>query len=43
MQNWLAEEMDLFLKYVRVITDDPEEMSTIIGNNNTGIGNTKKG
>jgi hypothetical protein len=42
MPNRLAEEMNRFLKHERVIKDDPEEISTIIGKRKKGKGKRKR-
>jgi hypothetical protein len=42
MPNRLAEGMNRFLKYERVIKDDPEEISIIIGKRKQGTGNRKR-
>jgi hypothetical protein len=42
MQNRLAEEINQFLKHERVITDDPEQISIIIGTRNKGKANRER-
>jgi hypothetical protein len=42
MPNRLAEKMNRFLKDERVIKDDPEEHSTLIGKRKKGKGNRKR-
>jgi hypothetical protein len=42
MPNWLAAGMNRFLKHERVIKDDPEEISTIIGKRKKEKGNRKR-
>jgi hypothetical protein len=42
MPSRLAEGMNGFLKHERVIKDDPEEISSIIGKWKKGNGNRKR-
>jgi hypothetical protein len=42
MLNWIAEGMNRVLKHERVIKDDPDEISRMIGTRTKGKENRKK-